>query len=53
MGLADVDDEAESDGRPMMGRKISKINPLRGFKGKARGRGLPECRVEVMRGLAM
>ena len=54
----EVDAEGDPDVRPIMGRKMSKMNPLKGFKGagsggRAKGKMPLECDVEVIRALAM
>lgn len=54
----EVDAEGDPDVRPIMGRKISKMNPLKGLKsvgagGKGKGKMPLECNVEVIRALAM
>lgn len=58
----EVDAEGDPDVRPIMGRKMSKMNPLKGLSlkgagisggGKGKGKMPLECNVEVIRALAM
>ena len=60
----EVDEQGDPDTLPIMGRKMSRMNPLKGLKksaagvginGVVRGKGkMPlECNIEVIRGLAM